>query len=242
VNIKLTVEYDGTNYCGWQSQRNRRSIQSVLEEAVSTFLGTRTRVIGSGRTDAGVHALGQVVNFFGCNFDRYRLLRGLNALTPRDITIKDAEIAPDAFDARRDGRSRVYRYYILNRSTPSPFHLNRAWHVHEPLDVEAMREAIGCLIGEHDYSSFRAAGCDAAHPIRRVYQNSLERRGDLLTYTIEATAFLRHMVRNIAGTLVEVGRGARTAESVKELLEARDRTKAGVTAPPHGLFLVKVNY
>jgi tRNA pseudouridine38-40 synthase len=242
VNIKITVEYDGTNYCGWQSQRNGRSIQSVLEEAVSTFLGTPTRVIGSGRTDAGVHALGQVVNFFGCNFDRYRLLRGLNALTPRDITIKDAEIAPDAFDARRDGRSRVYRYYILNRSTPSPFHLNRAWHVHEPLDVEAMREAIGCLIGEHDYSSFRAAGCDAAHPIRRVYQNSLERRGDLLTYTIEATAFLRHMVRNIAGTLVEVGRGARTAESVKELLEARDRTKAGVTAPPHGLFLVKVNY
>ena len=242
MNIKITVEYDGTNYCGWQSQRNGRSIQSVLEEAVSTFLGTPTRVIGSGRTDAGVHALGQVVNFFGCNFDRYRLLRGLNALTPRDITIKDAEIAPDAFDARRDGRSRVYRYYILNRSTPSPFHLNRAWHVHEPLDVEAMREAIGCLIGEHDYSSFRAAGCDAAHPIRRVYQNSLERRGDLLTYTIEATAFLRHMVRNIAGTLVEVGRGARTAESVKELLEARDRTKAGVTAPPHGLFLVKVNY
>jgi tRNA pseudouridine38-40 synthase len=243
VNIKLTVEYDGTNYCGWQTQPNGASVQSVLEQAVSTFLGTPTRVIGSGRTDAGVHALGQVVNFFGdCNFELHRLIRGLNALTPRDVTIKEAEIVPDAFDARRDGRSRIYKYYILNRSTPSPFHLNRAWHVHEPLDLAAMREAIGCLSGEHDFSSFRAAGCEAAQPIRRVYQNLLERRGDLLIYTIEATAFLRHMVRNIVGTMVEVGRGARNAESVKKLLEARDRTKAGVTAPPHGLFLVKVNY
>ena len=243
MNIKLTVEYDGTNYCGWQTQPNGASVQSVLEQAVSTFLGTPTRVIGSGRTDAGVHALGQVVNFFGdCNFELHRLIRGLNALTPRDVTIKEAEIVPDAFDARRDGRSRIYKYYILNRSTPSPFHLNRAWHVHERLDLEAMREAIGCLSGEHDFSSFQAAGCEAAHPIRRVYQNLFERRGDLLIYTIEATAFLRHMVRNIVGTMVEVGRGARNAESVKKLLEARDRTKGGVTAPPHGLFLVKVNY
>ena len=243
MNIKLTVEYDGTNYCGWQAQPNGTSIQSVLEEAVSTFLGTPTRVIGSGRTDAGVHALGQVVNFLGDRkVEPHRLIRGLNALTPRDITITEAEIVADAFDARRDGRSRVYKYYTHNRSTPSPFYLNRAWHVHEPLTLEAMQQAIGCLTGEHDFSSFRAAGCEAAHPIRRVYQNSLERRGDLLIYTIEATAFLRHMVRNIVGTIVEVGRGARSAESIKELLEARDRTRAGVTAPPHGLFLVRVNY
>lgn len=243
MNIKLTVEYDGTNYCGWQAQPNGTSIQSVLEEAVSTFLGAPTRVIGSGRTDAGVHALGQVVNFFSdCKFELARLRRGLNALTPRDITIKEAEIVPDAFDARRDGRSRVYKYYTHNRATPSPFYRNRAWHVHERLALESMQEAIGCLAGEHDFSSFRAAGCEAAHPIRRVYQNSLKERGDLLIYTIEATAFLRHMVRNIVGTIVEVGRGSRSAESIKELLEARDRRKAGVTAPPHGLFLVKVNY
>ena len=243
MNIKLTVEYDGTNYCGWQIQPNGKSIQAVLEDAISTFLGTRTRVTGSGRTDAGVHALGQVANFFGeCLFDRHRLLRGLNALTPADITIKEVEIVPDSFDARRDGRSRVYRYYILNRSMSSPFYLNRAWHVHEPLDVSAMREAICCLVGEHDFSSFRAAGCEASHPIRQVYQNSLEGRGDLLIYTIEATAFLRHMVRNITGTLVEVGRGLRTSASFNESLDARDRTKAGATAPPHGLFLVKVNY
>ena len=243
MNTKLTVEYDGTNYCGWQIQLNGESIQAALERAVSTFLGTPTRVTGSGRTDAGVHALGQVVNFFSDKeFEPHRIRRGLNALTPFDITIKEVEIVADSFDARRDGRSRVYEYHILNRSTPSPFYLNRAWHVHEPLSVNAMREAIPCLLGEHDFSSFRAAGCDAAHPVRKVYANSLDQRGELLVYTIEATAYLRHMVRNIVGTLVEVGQGLRMAQSFIDLLEARDRTKAGITAPAHGLYLMKVRY
>lgn len=243
VNIKLTVEYDGTNYCGWQIQPNGESIQAVLERAVSTFLGTPTRVTGSGRTDAGVHALGQVVNFFSDReFKPHRIRRGLNALTPFDVTIKDVEVVPDSFDARRDGRARVYEYQILNRPTPSPFYLHRAWHVHESLNVNAMREAIPCLLGEHDFSSFRAAGCDAAHPVRRVYVNFFEPRGELLVYTIEATAFLRHMVRNIVGTLVEVGQGLRTPQSFKALLEARDRTQAGPTAPGCGLYLVEVKY
>jgi tRNA pseudouridine38-40 synthase len=243
VNIKLTVEYDGTNYHGWQIQPNRESIQAVLERAVSTFLGTPTRVTGSGRTDAGVHALGQVVSFgTEKEFQPHRIRRALNALTPPDITIKEVEVAPDNFDPRRDARSRVYEYWILNRPTPSPFYLNRAWHVHEPLDVEAMRAANRCLIGEHDFSSFRAAGCDAAHPVRKIYQTAIDERGELLIYRVEATAFLRHMVRNIVGTLVEVGCGERTPESFRELLELRDRTKAGDTAPAHGLFLVEVNY
>jgi tRNA pseudouridine38-40 synthase len=243
VNIKLTIEYDGTNYHGWQIQPNGESIQSVLERALSTFLGVPTRITGSGRTDAGVHALGQVANFFSAKErDPHRIQRALNALTPQDIAIKSVEIAPAAFDARRDGRSRVYEYRILNRSSPSPFHLNRAWHVHDSLDVAAMRQAIGCLEGEHDFSSFRAAGCDAAHPVRTVYRASLEPRGELLVLTLEATAFLRHMVRNIVGTLVEVGRGARPAGSFVELLQSRDRTKAGPTAPPHGLFLIEVKY
>ncbi len=243
MNIKLTVEYDGTNYHGWQIQPNGETIQSVLERAVSTFLKKPTRVTGSGRTDAGVHALGQVVNFHSDkDFDPYRIQRALNALTPADITIKEVEIVADSFDARRDGRARVYEYHILNRSTPSPFHLNRAWHLHEPLDVQAMREAIHCLLGEHDFSSFRAAGCDADHPVRKVYCVSLDQRDELLVCAIEATAFLRHMVRNIVGTLVDVGHGQRTPESFRQLLEARDRTKAGATAPACGLFLLEVKY
>ena len=243
MNVKLTVEYDGTNYHGWQIQPNCDSLQAVLERAVSTFLGEPTRVTGSGRTDAGVHALGQVVNFYsGKEFTEYRICRALNALTPVDISIKEVEIVPDSFDARRDARSRVYEYRLLNRATPSPFYLNRAWHLHEQLDFEAMGEAIPCLIGEHDFSSFRAAGCDAPHPIRNVYHATLEQRGELLVYTIEATAFLRHMVRNIVGTLVEVGRGERTPESFINLLEERDRTKAGETAPAHGLYLMEVKY
>jgi len=243
VNIKLTIEYDGTRYHGWQVQPTGPTIQAVLEEAVSTFLGVSTRVTGSGRTDAGVHALGQVANFF-CDQepDPHRLRRGLNALTPEDIVIRDVEIVADSFDARRDGRSRVYEYRILNRPTASPFYLNYAWHVHDALDMQSMREAICCLVGEHDFSSFRAVGCDAAHPVRKVYCTSLDRNGDLLVFTIEATAFLRHMVRNIIGTLVEVGRKQRTPQSFAELLEARDRTKAGPTAPAHGLFLVEVKY
>ena len=208
MNIKLTLEYDGTRYHGWQMQANDETIQAVLERAVSTCLGKSTRVTGSGRTDAGVHGLGQVANFFSDqDIDLRKMRRGLNALTPPDITIKDAERVADSFDARRDGRSRIYEYHILNRPTPSPFYLNRAWHVHEPLVFEAMREAVGCLEGEHDFSSFRAAGCDALHPVRKVYRSALEQRGELLVYTIEATAFLRHMVRNVVGTMVEVGRG-----------------------------------
>ena len=243
MNIKLTVEYDGTRYHGWQIQANGETVQAVLERAVSIFLGKSTRITGSGRTDAGVHALGQVANFFSDqDLDLRKMRRGLNALTPEDVNIKEVEIVADTFDARRDGRSRIYEYHILNRPTLSPFYLNRAWHVHEPLALEAMREAVHCLEGEHDFSSFRAAGCDALHPVRKVYRTVLEERGEILVYTIEATAFLRHMVRNIVGTLVEVGRGMRSSQSFAELLEARDRTQAGPTAPPHGLYLVEVKY
>lgn len=243
VNIKITVEYDGTNYHGWQVQPTGDTIQAVLERAISTFLRTPTRITGSGRTDAGVHALGQAANFFSeQEYGPHRIRRALNALTPNDITIKTVEIVSDSFDARRDGRSRVYEYRILNRTTPSPFYRDRAWHLHKPLDMAVMRHAILCLLGEHDFSSFRATGCEAAHAVREVYQTSVDTRGDLLVFTIEATAFLRHMVRNIVGTLVEVGSGLRTPQSFGELLELRDRTKAGPTAPPHGLYLVEVKY
>lgn len=243
MNIKLTIEYDGTNYHGWQIQANGETIQSILERAISTFCNAPIRITGSGRTDAGVHALGQVANFHAdMQFDRHRLLRALNALTPSDITIKDAEAVADSFDARRAGRARVYEYRLLVRPTPSPFYLNRAWHLYEPMEIAAMRAAIPCLLGEHDFSSFRAAGCDAAQPVRRVYHVALEECDEILVFAIEATAFLRHMVRNLVGTLVEVGRGDLSPIQFAKLLEARDRTRAGPTAPAHGLYLVEVKY
>jgi len=243
LNIKLTIEYDGTNYHGWQIQPNGVTIQEVLEQALEKILGVKIRLNGSGRTDAGVHALGQVANFiYADSIDLERLQRGLNALTPPDIVIKQAERVPDSFDARRDGRSRLYMYRIWNRSFPSAFHRRFSWHVRAPLDLAAMQEAIRALEGEHDFSSFRGSGCEAAHPVRRVYRNSLAQRGDFLVYTIEATAYLRHMVRNIAGTLVEVGWGERSPASFAKLLELRDRTLAGPTAPARGLFLVEVKY
>ena len=243
MNIKLIIEYDGTNYHGWQTQTGGPTVQAVLEEALAVFFGQSIRIIGSGRTDAGVHAMAQVANFHTDKpFDRHRVLRGLNALTPRDITIKDALPVADSFDARRDGRARTYHYHILNRPTPSPFYLNRAWHLHACLNIDLMRAALGCLVGEHDFSSFRAAGCDAEHPVRRVYETSIEKRGELVIYSIEATAFLRHMVRNIVGTLAEIGQGIRAPGSFGELLAARDRKQAGVTAPAHGLYLMEVKY
>lgn len=243
MNIKLTIEYDGTNYHGWQIQPNGETIQAVLEHALATFLGTPTRIIGSGRTDAGVHALGQVANFV-CdkNVDMHRIQRALNALTPRDINIRNVEVVPDQFDARRDARSRVYQYRVLSRPTPSPFYRTYAWHLHQELDRPAMSEAIQYLVGEHDFSAFRAAGCDADHAIRKVYRSSLDDSGDILAFTIEATAFLRHMVRNILGTLVEVGTRERTPDSFAEVLRGGDRTNAGPTAPAHGLFLMEVKY
>lgn len=243
MNIKLTIEYDGTKYHGWQAQPDGQTIQQILEQALETLLGVQTRLNGSGRTDAGVHALGQVANFFlPGDADLRRLHKGLNALTPPDIVVKSAEPVPDSFDARRDAKSRVYRYRIWNHPFPSAFHRRFSWHVYDPLDLASMQEAIRFLEGEHNFASFQAAGCDAAHPVRRIYCNSLGREDDFLVYTVEATAFLRHMVRNIVGTLVEVGGGERSPAEFADLLKAQDRTRAGPTAPPHGLFLVEVKY
>ena len=243
MNIKLTIEYDGTGYCGWQAQPNGRAIQDVLEQALEKILGAKIRLTASGRTDAGVHALGQVANFiYDGQVDLWRLQRGLNMLTPDDVAVRRVEVVPDNFDARRDGRARLYRYRIWNDPWPSAIHRRYAWHIHDALDLFAMQEAVRCLEGEHDFASFQAAGCDAAHSVRNIFRNSLTRAGEFIVYDVEANAFLRHMVRNIVGTLVQVGRGERATVSFRELLEAKDRTQAGPTAPPQGLFLVEVKY
>jgi tRNA pseudouridine38-40 synthase len=243
MNIKLTIEYDGTDYCGWQAQPNGKSVQQTIEAALEQILGAKVRLNGSGRTDSGVHALGQVANFI-CDgeVDLWRLQRGLNGVTPRDIAIRCVEAAPENFDARRDARLRHYRYRIWNDRWPTAIERRTSWHVHAPLDLTAMEHAIACLAGEHDFASFQAAGCEAAHSVRRVYQSSLRRERELVTFDIEANAFLRHMVRNIVGTLIEIGRGERSADAFAELLAARDRTLAGPTAPPEGLFLMEVRY
>ena len=243
MNVRLTLEYDGTEYRGWQVQSGGPTIQGVLEEALAVLLKRQVRVRGSGRTDAGVHALGQVADFTCPNGrDLARLQRSLNAITPDDITVKAAEEAAPSFDARRDATRRVYEYRLWNRPWRSVFNDRYSWHVRRPLSVDAMREALAALEGEHDFSCFRAAGCSAATPVRRIYRNELHRWEDHWVYRIEATSYLRHMVRNIVGTLVEVGLGEREPAGVAALIDSRDRTLAGPTAPARGLFLVEVCY
>jgi len=243
MRFKLIVAYDGSDYHGWQIQPNGRTIQQTLEEAVTRFSGETVRVASAGRTDAGVHAAGQVVSF---TLQAPRapdvVLRALNALTPRDISITAAETVTDDFDPRRAARSRTYAYRIWNARWPSPFWRRYAWHLARPLDVDAMRTAAAALLGEHDFSAFQAADCDATNPVRRVLRSEFERRGTLVTYTIEATAFLRHMVRSVIGTLVEVGSGERAADDLARLVATRDRNQAGPTAPACGLCLQRVKY
>jgi len=243
MRFKCIVEYDGTDFHGWQVQPNARTVQAELEDAIRRMLGESPRVLAAGRTDAGVHAAGQVVSFtLQRAISSEALQRGLNALSPRDVAIRAVEVVDDAFDPRRAARSRVYVYRIWNAGWISPFWRRYTWHVSRPLNVDAMRAGAQWLLGEHDFSSFRAAGCDAEHAVRRLLRSEVEQRAEMITYTIEATAFLRHMVRNIVGTLVEVGAGERAADGLAALLAARDRTLAGATAPASGLCLTEVKY
>ncbi|TMA91157.1 MAG: tRNA pseudouridine(38-40) synthase TruA [Deltaproteobacteria bacterium] len=245
MQLRLTVEYEGTAYRGWQLQPDGPTVQAVLEQALSTALRERVRVRGAGRTDAGVHACGQIaaVRVREVPADLERLQKSLNALTPDDVAVRDITVVDDAFDPRRHARSRVYEYRIWNVAAPSPFWRRHAWHVPSQLDLAAMDEAARVLEGEHDFASFRAADAEPVRStVRRVLESSLRVDGRLLVYRVEATAFLKHMVRNVVGTLVEVGRGERVAGTFRELLAVRDRTRAGATAPAHGLVLVNVRY
>lgn len=242
MQYRLIVEYDGTDFHGWQLQPRARTVQGELEDAVARLFGSHQRVTAAGRTDAGVHAAGQVVCFHAAReLSPPVVRRALNALTGEDLAIRAVDLVDDAFDPRRHAASRRYVYRIWNRREASPFWRRYAWLVPRDLDVEAMRRAAGQLIGEQDFSSFQGAGCDAAHARRRVLRSELGGDGPLLAYEIEATAFLRHMVRNIVGTLIEIGLGQRHAD-IGPLLAARDRTRAGATAPAAGLCLAEVRY
>jgi tRNA pseudouridine38-40 synthase len=245
MQLRLTIDYDGTAYQGWQVQPNAPTVQEELERALATALRERVRVRGAGRTDAGVHACGQVaaVRVTRVPDDLPRLQKSINALTPDDIAVRELVLVEDAFDPRRDARSRIYEYRILKATAPSPFWRRYAWHVPDALDVAAMQEAAAHLVGEHDFEAFRGADPVPVHStVRRVLEGAMHIDPPLLVYRIEATAFLKHMVRNVVGTLVEVGRGTRPTSSVTELLAGRDRTRAGATAPPYGLALVRVRY
>jgi tRNA pseudouridine38-40 synthase len=242
--VKLVLAYDGTRYVGWQVQPNGPSIQAELERALATLHKEPIRITGAGRTDAGVHALGQVASFA---VDRplpiSAYVKGMNALLPEDVAVREAEVREGPFDARRDARGKRYRYRIENAPTRAPLSRLQAWQVFRPLDADAMRAATRPLLGRHDFGAFRAADCEAHHAVRELLRlEVLGERGGRIEVVAEATAFLKHMVRNLVGTLVEVGLGARSAGSMPDLLASRDRQLAGRTAPPQGLLLDEVFY
>lgn len=243
MHFKLTLEYDGTNYHGWQLQKNAVTIQGTLEAALARICGGPIRVRVAGRTDTGVHALGQVVTFTTeKTIEHYRLQRALNGLLPRDIVVKRVEEVPETFNPRFDALSRTYRYQIWNQAWPSAIWARYSWHVSFPLNVEAMNQAAALLIGDHDFSSFQGSDWVAHNPQRTVLHSQLRQEGEFLVYEVEGRSFLRHMVRNIVGTLVDVGRGTLSIEDFTAIFAACDRTRAGVNAPPRGLFLVTVTY
>jgi len=243
-NIRLLIEYDGTNYHGWQVQPNALTIQEVIEKKIEVMTQQRVRLIASGRTDAGVHALGQVANFKTTSAIPVEgFQRGLNSLLPPDIIVKSAEEVDTQFHAQHGAKRKTYRYVTLNREVPSAISRNYSWHLPVPLDVQAMQKASSLLLGRQDFSSFQGANADTEDPVREVYRAewSIEEK-NFLHFTIEADGFLKHMVRNIVGTLAEVGRGELSVQDFERILGARDRRQAGVTAPAQGLFLVEVKY
>ncbi|MCC2641451.1 MAG: truA [Nitrospira sp.] len=243
ATFKIVLEYDGTGYAGWQRQLNVPTVQATVEEALAAVAHTGLTLIAAGRTDAGVHALGQVASFrTDRGLSHREWLRALNAHLPSDISALSVEQVPDEFHARYSARGKLYEYHLLNRSERAPLLRERAWLLYKPLDFAAMAEAAACLVGSHDFSSFQTAPTDNENPRCRLEQAELRRRGDLIILAFYADRFLKQMVRAMVGTLVEVGQGKRKAGSMHEVLEARKRAAAGRTAPAHGLYLVRVDY
>lgn len=243
-NFKITIEYDGSRYHGWQRQKNDHSIQAEIEMALEKMTSAQVTLVGSGRTDAGVHAAGQVANFkCDTRLGPAAFFSGLNSLLPEDIIIKDCERVATDFHARYDARSKIYHYKILNRSVPAAIGRQYVWYIRNPLDRQTIQAAITHIIGRRDFKAFEGSGSPRQNTIRQVFSARLiEDPGGILIFEIEAEGFLRYMVRNIVGTLVDVGLGKITPADFKKILDSRDRSQAGITAPSRGLTLVKVNY
>lgn len=243
MRIALGIEYDGTAYNGWQRQKVGTGVQQRVEEALSKVADQTIETVCAGRTDTGVHASAQVVHFDTQSERGLRgWLLGTNSNLPDDINATWVKCVSDDFHARFSALSRSYRYLILNRHVRSALHRHRAWWVHQRLDLDAMREASLSLVGKHDFSAFRAAGCQASTPVREVSAIDIRSEGEWISLTIVANAFLQHMVRNVVGLLVSVASGESPVSRVQKVLDSRDRRTGGVTAPPHGLTLTAVSY
>jgi len=241
--IKLILEYDGTSYAGWQRQLNQPTIQETVETAIEGVTQTQVSIMGAGRTDAGVHALGQVASFrINRDLTPREWTRALNAHLPETIAIRSAAIMPEAFHARHSAKGKLYEYRILNRSDRPAVDRHYCLHVHKPLNDAAMNQAAMVLIGPHDFSSFETQPTKNDDPICDIQRLTVYRHGEHLRVEAYADRFLKQMVRSIVGTLIEVGLGKRPPDSLNAILNAHDRSAAGKTAPPHGLFLVRVDY
>lgn len=241
--LKLTIAYDGTNFVGWQRQATGVSIQQLIEEACVPFAAGPPTVVGAGRTDAGVHALGQVASVtLDTELPTATLQRALNARLSPDVRVTGVENAPMEFHARFDATAKTYRYRIATGSWMSPFDRWFVWHAPAPRDIDAMRRAASCLIGRHDFASFQGGGAAGTDTIRTVHRLEIHELGAEVAIEVTGDGFLRHMVRAIVGTLAEVGLGARTPASLSDVLAARTRSAAGETAPARGLTLLSVQY
>jgi tRNA pseudouridine38-40 synthase len=239
----LTLEYDGAAFSGWQFQDNAPTVQAALEAAVEKRFKEKRRAGGASRTDAGVHARGQVAIIdLAHKIPLSKLAVALNSALPPTVRVLDARQVPSDWDPRQQSIRKTYSYNIYNRKIYSPLQAGRSWQVQQPLDFKAMQQAARCLRGRHDFSSFRAIGCEAKHPVRTISALTLSKHADLITLKVTADAFLYHMVRNLAGTLVEVGRGRFSPEQVKKILAARNRQGAGPTAPAQGLCLETIRF
>ncbi|TAN86033.1 MAG: tRNA pseudouridine(38-40) synthase TruA [Gallionella sp.] len=243
MRIALGVEYDGRTFCGWQSQPDGRTVQDTLQRALGQIAGDPTQIIAAGRTDTGVHALEQVIHFdtqAGRPLSAW--VRGVNALLPDSIAVRWAHPVPDEFHARFSAHGRSYRYLLINRATRSAIHVGKAGWFHAPLDVAAMRLAARHLLGEHNFSAFRAAQCQARSPVKHLRRLDISRQGEMLIFDLSADAFLHHMVRNIVGCLVYVGKGKHPPGWLAEVLDSRERRLAAPTFAPDGLYLRRVDY
>ena len=241
--FKVTLAYDGTNFAGWQMQAGPRTVQGVLEDALQPIENRRVIVHAAGRTDAGVHAAGQVVSFsLTSAIPPDALLRALNVRLPEDARVMQVEEAAPDFHARFHARRKTYHYAIFNGLVVPPQRRHFVWHVPQLLDVDAMDAAAQALVGEHDFAAFQAAGGEVSSTRREIFASHVAGSELDVIYEVTGTGFLRHMVRNIVGTLVDIGRSRRPIDDIRRVLESRDRTLASATAPPHGLSLVSVDY